>query len=212
MCTFGYDGGMGWLGFAVRVGVVPLLLLAGCPDSDVPTTSGSGGSSSSGSTGDTTAATTEPPPGQTTSIATEGADQGSTSNASTSSSGDSESGNSTDEGTTNTGTSEGGSTDEGTTDTGSTDEGTTDTGTSEGGSTDEGSSGTSSCEPPDNGASIGQDCFAAPCPDGYTCQPFVGFVFQLQCQILCTEDCECPEGLTCNATTDKTGVVWHQCG
>ena len=68
------------------------------------------------------------------------------------------------------------------------------------------------CEPPDDGAAIGQDCGGGGlCPMGYTCQPFVGFVFQESCQILCTEQCECPMGTACVQVVDKTGIPWMQC-
>ena len=102
--------------------------------------------------------------------------------------------------------------------------GTVDTeGTSTGGSSTEGSStegssteGSSTGEPctpiTDDPTAIGTDCENdLDCPEGYTCQPFQGFVLQMQCQILCEEHCECPMGLTCNPTVDKSGVSWSQC-
>ena len=79
---------------------------------------------------------------------------------------------------------------------------------------EEGSSSSGeTCVPLADGSAIGQDCSGgAPCPASYTCQPFAGFVFMESCQILCTQDCECPLGTTCNGTVDKTGIPWFQCG
>ncbi|WP_266219472.1 hypothetical protein [Paraliomyxa miuraensis] len=89
----------------------------------------------------------------------------------------------------------------------------TDTGT---GTTGEASTGTTgeACMPlSDDPSFIGVDCMSdLDCPDGYECQPFEGFVFQLQCQILCTQTCECPLGLSCNPMMDKSGASWMQCG
>lgn len=65
----------------------------------------------------------------------------------------------------------------------------------------------------EDATAIGQDCESdAQCPDGYTCQTFVGIELQMQCQILCEQTCECPMGLMCNETVDKGGVPWSQCG
>lgn len=89
-------------------------------------------------------------------------------------------------------------------------------GSSSGGpGTTEGSSSTGEvCEPiTDDPSFIGGECINdVDCPDGYTCQPFAGIVFQLSCQILCMEDCECPLGYTCLEIADKSGATWHQCG
>jgi hypothetical protein len=85
---------------------------------------------------------------------------------------------------------------------------------SEGPGTTEGSSSTGEvCEPINEDPSgIGGECINdVDCLDGYTCQPFVGIVFQLSCQILCTQDCECPLGYTCIEIADKSGSTWHQC-
>lgn len=75
-------------------------------------------------------------------------------------------------------------------------------------------SDTGDCEPITNDPSaIGNDCEVdADCPDGYTCQPFQGFVLQLSCQVLCEQTCQCSPGLTCNEVVDKSGVPWSQCG
>ncbi len=88
------------------------------------------------------------------------------------------------------------------------------TGTSEGTGTTDGGSTTEACMPiSDDPSGIGMNCVSdLDCPDGYTCQPFVGFAFMQTCQILCENDCDCPVGLTCNETVDKTGVPWYQCG
>jgi hypothetical protein len=48
------------------------------------------------------------------------------------------------------------------------------------------------------------------CPRGYTCQDNAGFVLQQLCAILCTEDCECPQGTTCEPKQDKGGA-WMEC-
>ena len=71
---------------------------------------------------------------------------------------------------------------------------------------------TDGCEPITEDASdIGTDCMSdMDCEPGYTCQPFNGFVFEQTCQILCTESCECPMGLTCQFTADKV-TDWFQC-
>jgi hypothetical protein len=45
----------------------------------------------------------------------------------------------------------------------------------------------------------------APCPDGYVCQAETGIITNYTCQIPCTRDCECPEGLECATITDKAG-------
>jgi len=102
----------------------------------------------------------------------------------------------------------------------STSEGTSGNGTegtagdTEGTSTGGSSSTGDVCEPLADGGAIGQDCGpgGVMCPPEYTCQPFAGFVLQESCQIICTDDCECPLGMTCNITMDKTGVPWFQCG
>lgn len=101
-----------------------------------------------------------------------------------------------------TGTETGSTSTEGTTGTSGT--GTGDTGT--------GTTG-DACMPITNDASgIAVDCVSdLDCPAGYTCQPFQGFVMQMQCQILCTDVCECPPGLLCNPVMDKSGSSWSQC-
>ena len=61
-------------------------------------------------------------------------------------------------------------------------------------------------------SAIGQICSGgAGCPSGYTCQPFSGFVFMETCQILCSDDCDCPAAHRCVMITDKTSVPWYQC-
>lgn len=46
--------------------------------------------------------------------------------------------------------------------------------------------------------------------DGYTCQPFNGIVVSYSCQIICTEDCECPDDGTCVENGDKYSD-WMEC-
>jgi hypothetical protein len=86
--------------------------------------------------------------------------------------------------------------------------------TTEATATTEASSTGEVCDPiTEDPSGIGAACRGPlDCLEGYTCQPFEGFVFQQTCQILCTMDCECPMGLTCMETVDKTGVPWFQCG
>ena len=48
------------------------------------------------------------------------------------------------------------------------------------------------------------------CPDGYTCHAMNGIVLQLTCEILCTQDCECPDAGTCMTRQDKAGS-WMEC-
>jgi hypothetical protein len=104
--------------------------------------------------------------------------------------------------------------------TGTTDDSGTTTGTttgstdgSTGGSTTSGST-TEACDPiTEDPSGIGVDCLSdLECLPGYTCQPFEGFVFQMTCQILCEQDCDCPMGYVCFEVADKSGSVWHQCG
>jgi hypothetical protein len=119
-----------------------------------------------------------------------------------------------------TGGTTGGHEEDGTTSaegTGSATEGTGTTGGTEGTGTTGDTEGSSTGEPcvpiTDDASAIATDCQVdADCPDGYTCQPFVGVVLQQQCQILCEATCECPMGLTCNETVDQGGVPWFQCG
>jgi hypothetical protein len=86
------------------------------------------------------------------------------------------------------------------------------TGADSSGSSSEGSTTSSVCEPiTDDPSAINQDCMGAPCPEGYTCQDIVGFQFQQLCEIICVEDCECPEDHYCAKHTDKTMVPWFQC-
>ena len=68
------------------------------------------------------------------------------------------------------------------------------------------------CSPiTDDASAIGQDCMnGQACPMGYTCQPFIGFVLEERCQILCNEDCDCPQGTNCEMVQDKANV-WMQC-
>ncbi len=104
-----------------------------------------------------------------------------------------------------------------TTSDGTSSSGSSGSGSSDGSSTTGGASSSATetgCSPiTDDASAIGTDCVVDDqCPDGYTCQPFEGFVLQMQCQILCEETCECPMGLTCNETADKSGATWSQCG
>jgi hypothetical protein len=86
------------------------------------------------------------------------------------------------------------------------------TGADSSGSSSEDSTTSSVCEPiTDDPSAINQDCMGAPCPEGYTCQDIVGFQFQQLCEIICVEDCECPEDHYCAKHTDKTMVPWFQC-
>lgn len=97
--------------------------------------------------------------------------------------------------------------------------GTAGTGQTDGTSTDgdsstgEGSSTGEACVPLADGAAIGQDCGpgGVMCPPEYTCQPFAGIVFQESCQIICTQDCECPMGMACQEIMDKGPGSWFQC-
>jgi hypothetical protein len=68
------------------------------------------------------------------------------------------------------------------------------------------------CEPiTDDPSEIGNDCGGGvACGPGYTCQPFAGFVLQESCQIICTQDCECPDTYSCVPIQDK-GNQWMQC-
>jgi hypothetical protein len=69
------------------------------------------------------------------------------------------------------------------------------------------------CEPlTDDPSAIGVPCGNGLmlCPPEYTCQPFAGIVLQESCQILCAQDCECPDGYTCEEVADK-GNMWMQC-
>jgi hypothetical protein len=108
---------------------------------------------------------------------------------------------------------------DGTEDTGASDTESTATDGTTGGTTGstegstEGSTTGDVCEPITHDPSgIGTDCSnGGACLPGYTCQPFVGFVLQETCQILCTMDCECPAGLSCVETSDKVSA-WYQCG
>jgi hypothetical protein len=94
--------------------------------------------------------------------------------------------------------------------------GTTDatSGSTDGASSSEGSTTGEPCQPiTEDPSGIGTNCRSdVDCLPGYTCQPFEGFVFQQTCQILCTLECECPAGLACLETADKSGAVWYQCG
>lgn len=91
---------------------------------------------------------------------------------------------------------------------------TGDTGTGTGtGTTGTGTTG-EACDPiTEDPSGIGTECRSdLDCLPGYTCQSFEGFAFQQTCQILCTMACECPMGLACLETSDKSGAVWFQCG
>jgi hypothetical protein len=50
----------------------------------------------------------------------------------------------------------------------------------------------------------------APCPDGYDCIDHGGVQLQQLCGILCEEDCNCPEGLSCTEFNIK-GVTHYEC-
>lgn len=60
-------------------------------------------------------------------------------------------------------------------------------------------------------SAIGFNCIsAADCPESYTCQLSLDGVVSRSCQIVCTEDCECPAGHTCEPHSDDSGT-WMQC-
>jgi hypothetical protein len=65
----------------------------------------------------------------------------------------------------------------------------------------------------DDATMIGVECTTdADCAvDGYACQEFNGIVLMQNCQIPCTQSCECPEDLACVTVTDKAGS-FMQCG
>ena len=63
----------------------------------------------------------------------------------------------------------------------------------------------------EDGSAVGQTCMDAPCPEGYTCQDIQGFQFQQLCEIICEEDCDCPEDHVCAMHNDKTMIPWFQC-
>ena len=74
-----------------------------------------------------------------------------------------------------------------------------------------GGAGGAACSPiTEDTSAIGTNCANAVCPTGYTCQENAGFVLQQLCAILCTEDCECPQGTTCQPKQDKAGS-WMEC-
>jgi hypothetical protein len=62
----------------------------------------------------------------------------------------------------------------------------------------------------DDPSEIHNDCRFDMCGPGYTCKGFNGFLFTLTCQILCAEDCECPDGLTCRVVKDNINQ-WMEC-
>lgn len=178
-----------------------LLCLPSCSDDGVPQTSANAEGTTTGEPNNGTLATSDRDDTGEDPGASEGTSNGpaTTGSASTGPS-DGTSGDPTGEETS-------GSEGSGSSDTGESDTSGTDTG--------EGSSSSGDvCEPAADGAAIHQDCgpMGAMCPPGYTCQPFSGIVDQLSCQILCEDDCECPEGTTCNEVTDMTMTIWHQCG
>jgi hypothetical protein len=59
-------------------------------------------------------------------------------------------------------------------------------------------------------SAVGMSCASNACPTGYTCQDYVGAIFQQQCAILCENDCECPTDLSCAVFTDKVST-WTEC-
>ncbi len=64
----------------------------------------------------------------------------------------------------------------------------------------------------DDPSAIGDDCEigADQCPAGYTCQGMSGIVFDSLCEIICEEDCDCPDAHSCQMMQDKVGM-WMQC-
>lgn len=63
----------------------------------------------------------------------------------------------------------------------------------------------------EDGSGRGADCTRDDqCLPGYVCQGFSGIVFTQSCQIPCEEDCDCPDGLSCEPFTDKAGT-WTSC-
>lgn len=82
-----------------------------------------------------------------------------------------------------------------------------------GGGASEGGAGGGPCVPITEDASqIGDDCGdnLPECGDGYTCWAMSGVAFQQLCAILCEEDCECPEGTSCETRNDKN-MTWTEC-
>jgi hypothetical protein len=79
---------------------------------------------------------------------------------------------------------------------------------------DVGSGGSDACVPrTTDDSAIGAMCdpsVVGDCPDGYTCQPFSGFVLTHSCQILCDSDCDCPSTAACTPASDKISM-WNQC-
>jgi hypothetical protein len=175
----------------LRVWMVPFALAVGCSDDGVQGQNDAGGTSAATGTGNVSSG--------------DGADDGSDPTGAGMTSPSTTSGDDSGSGGT-----------AGPADSGSGSDSGTGTGTDSGSGSDSGSdSGTTGdvCEPPDDGASIGLDCAGGGmCPPGYTCQGFSGIVFQESCQILCTQDCECPMGTTCIQVVDKGGIPWMQCG
>jgi hypothetical protein len=80
-------------------------------------------------------------------------------------------------------------------------------------SSSEGGSETSVCEPiTEDPSGLGQTCAGnGDCLDGYTCFDPGGFAPNARCQILCTEDCECPDAHTCELRMEGKVAPWHQC-
>lgn len=87
-------------------------------------------------------------------------------------------------------------------------------GSDSGSSSGSGTSGTTSvCLPiTEDTSAIGDDCLGNPlsCPEEYTCQDMPGIVAQAQCEIICVEDCDCPEAHSCEMMSAKGGS-WMQC-
>ncbi|MCA9605729.1 MAG: hypothetical protein KC619_09050 [Myxococcales bacterium] len=65
------------------------------------------------------------------------------------------------------------------------------------------------CTPITEDASkIGMTCSpdGVPCDTGYTCEELHGIVRTFFCQIVCSDDCDCPGGTTCQPFSDKSGT------
>ncbi|MEM6990388.1 MAG: hypothetical protein AAF721_07825 [Myxococcota bacterium] len=84
---------------------------------------------------------------------------------------------------------------------------------SDGGSGSDTAGTTAACMPiTEDVSAIGNNCLGQPlsCPEDYTCQDKPGVVAQAECEILCTEDCDCPDTYSCIMMSAK-GVMWMQC-
>jgi hypothetical protein len=114
-----------------------------------------------------------------------------------------------DESSSETGMTSVGSSDTGSASTGS--DGSSGASGHDSGSSD-GSSETAACVPiTEDASALGQTCMGdGDCPLGYTCFDGGGVQAELRCQILCVQDCECPDTYACETMMGK-GPDWQQC-